>query len=284
MKRINKNNIEAWLLDFSEGQLNEEELALLESYLAENPEYKELLSNFEPFYLPIEEDIVFNKKDALLNPSPSGRVLHFSFIFPRLMAAAVLLAAMVLLWPLFQSQKINPEMRASLTSPEIHLPDNRHATKKQILKGQEEKNKKEENVLSHETVPLANRTVLRERKEKEKSKEEAREAPFRTKQLEKERIASITPNQVYNSYSEIPGWYVTKPVAMSFTLPQPNEERSSSTLMQSLLHSEVARAFIPETLEEDLPQAKSGSNDAKPVIYLQVPPAGKKIIDKLLNR
>lgn len=283
MKRINKNNIEAWLLDLSEGQLNEEELALLEAYLAENPEYSKLLSDFEPFYLP-KEEIVFNKKDALLNPSPSGRVLHFSFIFPRLMAAAVLLAAMVLLWPLFQNQKLNPEIRASLTSPEIHLPNSRHAAKKQLLKGQEEKNKKEENMVRHETAPLANRTMLQERKENEKSKEEAREAPFRTKQLQKERIASITQNQVYNSYSEIPGWYLTKPVAMNITLPQPNEARPSSTLMQSLLHSEVARAFIPEALEEDLPQTESGSNDGRPVIYLQVPPTGKKIIDKLLNR
>jgi len=284
MTTINKNNIEAWLLDYSEGQLNEQELALLEAFLAENPEYREWLSDFEPVYLPVEEGIVFKKKKTLLKPAASGRILRFSFVFPRLMAAAALLAAIALLWPRFQSQKINPGMRASLTSPEIRLPGTPHAGKEHTLRRQEEKNKKNESMPSHETPVLANRAALQETKENVKENEKGREAPFRAEQLQKGMIASIAQSPGYYRYSEIPGWYGSAPVAMKDNLPVQNEERTPPNLMESLLRSEMARAFIPETLEEDLPQADIQNNDGGPVVYLKLPPAGKKIIDKFLNR
>ncbi len=284
MTTINKNNIEAWLLDYSEGQLNEQELALLEAFLAENPEYRQWLSDFEPVYLPEEESIVFKKKETLLKPAASGRILRFSFVFPRLMAAAALLAAIALLWPRFQNQKINPEMRASLASPEIRLPGTPHAGKEHTLRTQEEKNKKNESIPRHETPGLANRTTLPETKENEQEKEKGREAPFHAEPLQKGMIASIAQNPGYYRYSEIPGWYGSTPVAMKHTLPVQNEERTPPGLMESLLRSEMARAFIPETLEEDLPQADIQNNDGGPVVYLKLPPAGKKIIDKFLNR
>ncbi len=282
MNRINKNNIEAWLLDYSEGQLNEQELALLEAFLEENPEYRELLSDFEPVYLPVDEDIVFSKKEALLKPSAGGRILHFSFVFPRLMAAAAVLAAIVLLWPQFRNNKESVEIRASLTSPEIHLPNTPHVANEQGIKRKEEKNKKEENTVTRETERLASREQVQETKESKKEKE--REAPFTAERLQKDMSASIAQNPGYYHYSDIPGWYGSKPVAMKDVLPVQNRETSSPNLMQSLLRSEMARAFIPESLEENLPQAEIQNKESGPVIYLKVPPAGKKIIDKFLNR
>jgi hypothetical protein len=282
MNKINKNNIEAWLLDYSEGQLNEKELVLLETFLEENPEYRQLLNDFEPLYLPAEEHIVFAKKEALLKPSPGTRILHFSVVFPRLLAAAAVLAAIVLLWPQFRNNKASSEIGASLTSPEIHLPATPHIANEHTTIHSEEKNKKEENTVTREPGRLASREQIQQRKESEKENE--REATFSAERLQKEMSTSIAQNPGYNRYSEIPGWYGSKPVAMKNVLPLQNKETASPNLMQSLLRSEMARALIPESLEENLPQSEIDKKESGPVIYLKVPPAGKKIIDKFLNR
>ena len=56
---ITKDNIEAYLLDFLEGNLNANELLELETFLAENPTYK---ADFELLYLDQDEPNVFNKE------------------------------------------------------------------------------------------------------------------------------------------------------------------------------------------------------------------------------
>jgi len=56
---ITKENIEAYLLDFLEGNLKTNELLELETFLAENPTYK---ADFELLYLDQDEPNVFNKE------------------------------------------------------------------------------------------------------------------------------------------------------------------------------------------------------------------------------
>lgn len=66
---ITKENIEAFLLDFLEGNLNESQLIALENFLSEHPEYK---ADFEIFQIEKEEDVSFNKdflkKAAVFEP------------------------------------------------------------------------------------------------------------------------------------------------------------------------------------------------------------------------
>jgi hypothetical protein len=56
---ITKENIEAYLLDFLEGNLKTNELLELETFLAENPTYK---ADFELLYLDQDEPNVFDKE------------------------------------------------------------------------------------------------------------------------------------------------------------------------------------------------------------------------------
>jgi hypothetical protein len=71
---INRNNYESFFLDFIEGRLNAEEEAGLMAFLAENPELKLELDQFENIHL-LPEPAFFNGKDKL-----KKNLAHFSEI------------------------------------------------------------------------------------------------------------------------------------------------------------------------------------------------------------
>jgi hypothetical protein len=64
MKELNKNNIEAWLLDYIEGNLSPEQSVKLEFFLSENPEYASMLEEYEPVKLE-PEAVNFVAKNSL---------------------------------------------------------------------------------------------------------------------------------------------------------------------------------------------------------------------------
>jgi hypothetical protein len=64
MKELNKENIEAWLLDYIEGNLTPEQSVKLEFFLSENPEYACMMEEYEPVKLE-PEPIKFSTKSAL---------------------------------------------------------------------------------------------------------------------------------------------------------------------------------------------------------------------------
>jgi hypothetical protein len=61
---INKHNYEAFFLDYHEGNLSEDEIRLLKSFLNENPALKDQLDDFERIVLEADGNISFpNKKE-----------------------------------------------------------------------------------------------------------------------------------------------------------------------------------------------------------------------------
>ena len=71
MNKINKQNIEAYLLDFAEGNLREEEKQKVLLFLEENTEYKIMLSLYDKnFVLTEDKKIVFDNKDSLKHKLP----------------------------------------------------------------------------------------------------------------------------------------------------------------------------------------------------------------------
>ena len=72
MEKINKHNYEAWFLDYSEGNLSENEIIELNRFLSLNPELKVELENFEEISLvdePIRNDSL---KASLIREETTG--------------------------------------------------------------------------------------------------------------------------------------------------------------------------------------------------------------------
>jgi hypothetical protein len=61
---INRQNYEAWFLDYSEGTLNPDEIAQLMDFLEVNPDLKHELNEFKPIYLDAE-NIGYQNKNSL---------------------------------------------------------------------------------------------------------------------------------------------------------------------------------------------------------------------------
>ncbi len=61
---IDRNNYEAWFLDFAEGKLSEEKIYTLNSFLSKNPDLKEEFDEFNLVLLD-SEALVFDNKESL---------------------------------------------------------------------------------------------------------------------------------------------------------------------------------------------------------------------------
>lgn len=62
--KVNKENIEEYLLDYSEGSLSQEDKKQVEVFLKKNPQYREMLEGISEFRLDAG-NVVFEKKDSL---------------------------------------------------------------------------------------------------------------------------------------------------------------------------------------------------------------------------
>lgn len=73
--KVNRNNYEVWLLDYSDGKLNAAQTAELMAFLEENPDLKEEFDAYEPITLE-PENIRFEQKAQLkkLPVIPAGEV------------------------------------------------------------------------------------------------------------------------------------------------------------------------------------------------------------------
>lgn len=63
--KINRDNYEAYFLDYHEGVLNPEEMAGVLVFVGQNPDLKEQFEEFENISLPADESICFSGKDFL---------------------------------------------------------------------------------------------------------------------------------------------------------------------------------------------------------------------------
>ncbi|MBQ9311856.1 MAG: hypothetical protein IJ213_02305 [Bacteroidales bacterium] len=65
---INEKNIEALLYDYAEGNLSQKERNQVDLFLLENPQYKEMLSEYDTsVVVPKQEDVVFANKENIVS-------------------------------------------------------------------------------------------------------------------------------------------------------------------------------------------------------------------------
>ena len=75
MRAINRNNIEAWIVDYYDGTLSSSEQEQLNQFIAANPDLKIFLENYEPVVLP-QPNIHFAAKSKLKKNIPDQE--HFN--------------------------------------------------------------------------------------------------------------------------------------------------------------------------------------------------------------
>ena len=67
---INPNNIEEQILLYVDGELSTEEAAGLLQYIGLNPQWRTLLDDYQSLVMPQDDELVFEGKEALLQPEP----------------------------------------------------------------------------------------------------------------------------------------------------------------------------------------------------------------------
>jgi hypothetical protein len=78
---INRNNYEAWFLDYHEHQLSPQQLGELRNFLLLNPDLKEEFDEFEMITLRPDDSLKFTDKSSLKKPSliPVGQVTEENY-------------------------------------------------------------------------------------------------------------------------------------------------------------------------------------------------------------
>lgn len=280
---INKDNIEAYLLDYMEGNLDPADENALNAFLKAHPEYAELLDGQPMPVLRPDKSIVYGDKDSLKRKTPA-RIFYLNRTVVRLAAAAAVLALIIsIAIPFLRSPEQDPQViRAHADRPGIVI-DTQHIAPQEV------------------EDPEVNETNRQQDEQKQDQKPEPRKQP--------KQYAPIIPvnppqDQIASNQMVLPERLSRKAVGElkleSYTsdhqrmqadllasaqplLPeQENQnEQKRNGFFNTILNSEVARNFLPEAVQQSLPEpdeADKKDNGGKNLI-LELPPAGKRLID-----
>lgn len=100
---ITKDNIEAYLLDFVEGNLSNKDKVELILFLKKNPEYKELMEAYDSSLILVPDKSIVFSNTELLKPKPRKRMFFVAFKY-----SAMAIAACVLVFLFVSKLVINP--------------------------------------------------------------------------------------------------------------------------------------------------------------------------------
>jgi hypothetical protein len=146
---ITKDNIEAYLLDFAEGNLNKKDKEELILFLDNNPEYKELMNSYDSSLVLVpDESIVFSNTDALKHKSRK-KVFFVAFKYSAVAIAACLLVFLfvskLVIKPMDnENTNLNHETLVAKISPESVIETEKETIKPKTVPTEKEIKPKEE--------------------------------------------------------------------------------------------------------------------------------------------
>lgn len=290
MNNINKNNYEAWFLDYSEGNLNQEQIAELLLFVENNPELQETFNEFE--IIPLNSSVSLSsneknnlKKSELLSDFSINEELIIRYVendLPEIKRKEVEtlakqnknFAADLRLYQLSKLQHQNEtsginSFTKKLNFSDLLLPENKDALLISLAEGllnkEEEKQAlvfiAKDKKLDHE-LSLYKKTILNSSPIVYHNKSD----------LKKERkIIPFTPFLKYTSYAAAACLIVfvlftyTKPnqenIAKKNTIPKENNEKENNSIL-------LKEQITPETadlisVKEELKRNHSSSIDRK---------------------
>lgn len=284
---ITIDNYEAFLLDQLEGNLSPADEKALDAFLTANPELKTEVEGIQLYYLEPEESVIFPNKETL-KKKKSGRVIGIGtpWRWYQIAAAAAILGAVVLIWslqPNDQSQTIAPLAE----QPEVVIPvdtNDQHTTDKPEQTqdpATEPSGEQKESNQSPALPPLRLQMPTQGNTEEIAQKtDESRFLP-ELRPLQKTFIEEVELLQNQFRTEEVARYEPIRPTNLQHEPDRPLQEQGNR-LLNTILSNEVARNFLPEAVEDEIPNPRRDKGDN--TIILEVPSKGKKIIDNILNR
>lgn len=286
---INIDNYEAYLLDQMEGNLSPEDAKALAAFLEAHPELKAEAEGTQLYYLEPEETIVFPDK-ASLKKSTGGKVigLGWNTRWYQVAAAAAIIGAVAFIWSL-QPGSDNSSISPLADQPEIEIQVD---TNQQVGTNTQEQTEGEvpanTPVQPEEQTPAPQLPPLRLNMPSQGNTEEIAqtESPVRElpalNPLQRTKIEEVDLIQNQFRTEEIAMYEPVRPADITTEQSNPIQEQGNK-LLNTILSNEVARNFLPEAVEDEIPNPKTNKSDDNRII-LEVPKKGKQLIDNILNR
>lgn len=273
---IHTDNYEAYLLDYLEGNLNAEEVAAVEAFLAEHEDIAAEVAEMKLYYLaPEAEEIVFTRKSSLYKKAPGGRVVPFwqQRSWQAMMAAAILIGLVVFVW---MQQPSSPRPDAPLQQLA-----NRPQVEVKVDSTAQQPDPSQPDSAAGKSTPLPQYAPVidqpRVGQQEHMAQVERMAVP---KAMQKHDIAEISLDKLPFEEKAIANYAPVQPAEW----PPIEETEAPGNLWQAFLRSPVVQAFVPTSMEDQLPPPMEESLANNNTIVIEVPRKGKELIDKILNR
>ncbi len=209
--KIKKENIEALLFDYAEGNLNREEEKALEAFLEKNPQYAALLQAYDrEEKLEEPSDIVFEDKDGLFRLASGGKKKSLVLKMPSyawISAAAAVLLLLVVLLPLSDDEQ---SLQESTNTAFVDNIPQKACTEKTVERKLVVKEKNEVPLLENKSA-----------------------AYFEEKTIEKSNMPQETEAETEIKQEELEETMPEALLAMEETVPQVQEEEKTLIIEMS---------------------------------------------------
>lgn len=209
--KIRKENIEALLFDYAEGNLSREKEKALEAFLEKNPQYAALLQAYDrEEKLEEPSDIVFEDKDGLFRLATGGKKKSLVLKMPSyawISAAAAVLLLLVVLLPLSDGDRRQEQVASAALAGKV---SQKTCTEKSIEKELVAKDENKSAIKENET-----------------------ETYFKEKVIEKNDIPQEIEAETEIKQEELEETMPEALLAMEETVPQVQEEEKTLIIEMS---------------------------------------------------
>lgn len=284
---IDINNYEAYLLDYLEGNLSPADTEALLAFLDQHPDLKAEVEGMQLPYLEPDETIVYPNK-ALLKKSTGGRIVAMGgrTRWYYAAAAAAIIAGVVLVWTMLPTNPIDQPIQGLADQPTLEWPVDTNTVAPES--NQQEQESSTEEPADTET-PAPQLPPLRLNQPTQGNTEQIAQQSESDlpslSPLQKTKIESVDLMRHQFQSDEIAVYEPVQPREFAPEAKPSQLQEQGNRLWNTILSNEVARNFIPEVVEEDVPDPDQIENrDRENTIILEVPKKGKQLLDNILNR
>jgi hypothetical protein len=281
---INKDNVEAYLLDYQEGNLDAGDEKALKSYLKAHPEYADMLDEEPlPQFTP-DTSVVYANKESLKRSANRTKVFYMRPVAFRLAVAAAILALIVsVAIPFLRTgpTEVQGTMQAQADRPEIVIDT--YA----VTPVEDEEQTHPANEMPRQTPDKQHEprqqppvSLIAPPQDYVASNEDQWPRPLVAKSIDRLELQRFTSDERQMKH--------TLAAAGGPLLPEADKQQVQKPQRKwytSILNSEVARNFLPEAVQETLPEPQGQEEDTKSKnnVILELPPAGKRLIDAIFK-
>ena len=272
------------MLDYQEGNLDSADEKALKAYLKAHPEYADMLDEEPLPQLTPDSSVVYANKESLKRSANRTKVFYMRPVAFRLAVAAAILALIVsVAIPFLRTEptEVQGTMQAQADRPEIVIDThavNPVGDKEQTHPSNETPNQTPTKQREPRQQPPVN--LIAPPRDYVASNEEQLPNPLVAKSIDRLELQRFTSDerQLKHALATAGGSLIPE-------AGEPEEQKPQRKWYTSILNSEVARNFLPEAVQETLPEPQGQEEETKSKnnVILELPPAGKRLIDAIFK-